>query len=313
MDSQIPARLFAPFFAIAISVLSGCTNIDFKEPITSYNQGMATSGAVLSTYYTGLNDAARDTYIIQAKYNPKIEIKQEDEKRRKTPLVAAYPPEAIKARLDSIGLISEYGSKLAKLAGSNAPERINTGVVNLGSAYTNLASNFEAAANLGNNDSSRAYVQPVSNIVGQLSEQYLDSKRDQVLTDAIKSGHKSVNDILLLMEADLPVIAGLAKANASSQLSHALDYYNKNRLGMSFEQRASMLDEISRYSKTYQTLTVYQPTEVVVAMRKANDALLAYAENPKDENRVVRLTSEIDTFNSRVTPIAQAISQLRSK
>ncbi|HEY0289321.1 MAG TPA: hypothetical protein VGC62_20335 [Pseudomonas sp.] len=299
-------------FAVFTTALTGCTNIDFREPITSYNQGMSTSGAILSTYYSGLNDAARTTYLLQAKYTEPPQEVFEQVGSQRTGLVSVFPPEAIKARLDAVSLINQYGSKLAQLAGTNSPERINKGVVNIGTAYTGLANNFSDAAKLGNNDTSVKYIQPVSSIVGVLLAKYEDDNRDRLLADAVKAGHGPVDTILLLLEADIPIMYSLAKSNASAQLSAATTYYNKNRLNISFPERSARLDEISSLAKTYQILTITQPTDVVIAMREANAALLTYAENPKDKNRIVTLTSELDTFNSRIAPIAQALNQLRS-
>ena len=296
--------------AIVIAGMGGCTNIDFREPVSSYNKGMDLSGAVLANYYSEINNQARDTYIIQAKYDESKTV-WETEGGVRTALVSAYPADAIKARLDAISLISQYGSKLAQLAGSDAPERINAGVVNLGESYTKLSDHFREAAQLGNNDSSNKYVQPVTTIVGVLSEQYADNKRDQLLNKAIKEGYPAVETILLLLESDIPYIHDLAENNASDQLTLATRYYNAKKDTMSFERRSSVLSEISEFAGNYQALTVNQPTNVVIAMREANAALLEYANNPKDENRIVRLTSAIDTFNSRVGPIAEAVLKMR--
>lgn len=296
---------------LLVAMVSGCTNIDFREPVSSYNQGMALSGAVLSQYYSSLNDQARDTYIVSARYNEGMEI-LEDEDGAPTGLVALIPPEAIKARLDSIGLISQFGSKLAALAGSDAPERINTGVVTLGESYKNLASSFRDARGFGPSKTNPDYIAPVTTIIGELSKQYEDNKRDKLLGDAIKNGYPAVEAILLLIEKDIPIIHQWAVNNTSLQLSNATTYYNEKRATLSFEQRSALLSQISVYAKSYQDLSVNQPTNVVIAMREVNAELLAYANNPKDENRIVRLTSAIDTFNSRVQPIAEAILKMRA-
>ncbi|WP_146117526.1 MULTISPECIES: hypothetical protein [unclassified Pseudomonas] len=312
MDNLRSIRLCASIATIAAVGLGGCTNIDFREPVSSYSKGMALSGAVLSTYYSELNNQARDTYITQAKYDETLPILETDEDGVRTPLVSLFPPEAIKVRLDSIGLISQYGSKLSQLAGSDAPERVGAGVVKLGDSYTKLSDSFAAAAKLGNNDTSTKYVEPVKTIVSVISEKYMDDKRDQLLTEAVEKGYPAVETVLLLLEGDIPLIHQWAVNQSSNQLSRASTYYNENKSKMSFEQRSALLDQISKYSKNYQELTVNQPTDVVVAMREVNAALLTYARNPKDENRIVRLTSEIDTFNSRVGPIAEAIIKMRS-
>jgi hypothetical protein len=312
MIKVVLPRMFYAVLSFSLIYLTGCTTVDFKQPVSSYNQTMALSGAVLSTYYSEVNNQARTVYLHQARYDNNFRIADTGSDGSKTPLLAMIPPEAIKVRLDSINLINQYGTKLAQLAGSDAPELVNASFVSIGTTFTTLSQRFKDSPELGGKNKNIQYIQPISTIVGVLSEQYMDAKRDDLLRNAVKQGYPAVDEVLKLLEGDIPLLHQWATGNAEDELRRSVVYYNNNKAKMSYEQRTAILNQIDDYGKTYQELTINQPTDVVAAMRQANKALVNYADNPKDENRVARLTAEIETFNARVTPIAQAILKIRN-
>lgn len=305
--SSLKQLFFASTFAF---IISGCTSIDFKQPITSYNESMAVSGAILATYYSELNNQARDSYLIQAKYNQGKSL-WEVEGGAKTAMVAFIPPEAIKVRLTAISLISQYGSKLALLAGSDAPGRVSTGIVQIGATYNQLAERFRTAPDIPQGAPSKDYATPIATIASVVGSEYLDSKRDALLMQAIQDGYPAVDKVLSLLEKDLPTIHVWATGKADDQMTDAMEYYNANKEKMSFEQRSLVLSEINGYARGFQSLVINQPQDVVSAMRDANKALLDYANNPGDDNRVVRLTSALETFHMRIAPIAIAMKKLK--
>lgn len=300
------------FVIVSAMAIQGCTHIDFREPVSNYSKGMSLSAAVLSNYYLDLNDQARDNFMIQAVYDKNISIDEIDKNGNPTPLVAFFSPDAIKARVDAISLINQFGVKLAALAGSNAPERLGTGIVDIGATYKSLSGRFDSLAKDTSVSGSSNYVEPISKIVSLISEQYMDSRRNAMLTKYVKEGYPEVEKILSLMEGDIPMMHKAAINRMSNKLSRATTYYNENRYTMTQLERSELLKTIGQYGKNYQGLTVNSPTDVVIAMREVNLALFKYAENPRDENRLVRLTAEIDTFNSRIAPIADAIEKIRS-
>lgn len=294
----------------AVMIAGGCTTIDFKQPISTYNEGMAKSSGAVADYYSGLNDTLRENYFNKVKYNNNNKL-EEYAGGVKTPVFAIIPPEAIKVRVEAINLISQFGSQLAVLAGSDAPKRSNDAIVSIGSTYSTLANRFSSSPDIANNRRSAAYAPFISTIAGAVAESYVESKRREFLDNAINQGCPAVEKVLGLLQEDLPKVQEWIVGKADNQVTDAMAYYNEHRISMSFQERSVMLSEIKYFARSYQELVVNQPSQLIVAMRKVNVALRDFASST-DDSRVVKLTAAIEEFNNIVSPIASSIKEMRA-
>lgn len=290
---------------------TACTNIDFKEPVSDFGATMAESGAALKTYYTTLNEQERSVYLTRALYSSDQRIGNIDAQSRETPLVETYPAAWVKAKVDTINLLSIYGSRLAALAGSKAPEEFSSGVDILGKNLNTLGTQIKA---ISGTEQERQFGNDVSAIVSAVGSLYLDKKRDEAIKDALDKGYKPAMKALDFLEEDLPLENRIRTSGAKQSLMLQAGYFNKTFINKqaSLAEKRVVIEDIEKSAKRIELLIANRPDELIVAIRKALTAIRDYSNNPKDENSLVRLTAELETFNNRVKPIADAINSMRS-
>jgi hypothetical protein len=301
------------FTLIALFFLaSSCTNIDFKEPVSDFGAAMSTSAAILNNYYASLNAAERKVYLTRVKYSTTNERVQEiDKTGQRTGLVYQYSPEWLKAKTDTINLLSAYGSKLAALAGSTAPQRFSSGATVLGS---NLFTLDDQIRKISKTEAQKAFANDVETIIGSVGEMYLDTQRDKAIMDAINNGYPAASKALDFLEKDLPIINALEVTGADDSLSAPMEYYNTKLAAnpkASLAEKQAVLNEIQANATVYEGISSRNPQAVIVAIRDAINAIVEYANNPGGTDSLVRLNSSMATFNNRVGSIAQATNNIR--
>ncbi|MEJ6789531.1 hypothetical protein BrevBR_08245 [Brevundimonas sp. BR2-1] len=310
-------RLFASRLSITIiaaASLGGCVSVDFKEPVTSFTSTMALSNATLLGYYSELNAFERELYLQRVAENPNLEVLEIGADGQRTGLIAQFSPESIKARTDAIALLSKYGEKLAALAGADAPQRFNAGAQTLGTNLATLDTTFRALKDApGSSDPTAGdYAGPISVIIGVVGEAVLDHQRDAAIRRAVQEGSPAVNTVLDLLDHDLKTMIGPLQATGQDQaLTGLMVAYNRDRHGMSFDQRRAALARIDVAALRYETTVAQQPAALVDGIRDAHAALVVYANSPGKPADLVSLTAALETFNNRVRPLADAVVTLQ--
>jgi hypothetical protein len=310
-------RSFAFGFAF-MGLVSACTNIDFKEPVSDFSVAMSKSAAILNDYYGGLNAKERKVYLTQAAYTDNMEIGKREADGTPTGLTYFYPPEWIKAKTDTINLLSVYGARLAALAGSTAPEQYSSGVKVLGNNINTLDAQVRA---ISKSPGQLKFAADISTIFSVVAEMYADHKRDVAIRDAVTKGHDAVISALDFLQSDLPDIKSLETSGKQQSLDLQISYYNKEfgeqklQKGQkpqkaSLSQKASVLKEIADSAQVLELTSSQDPSIVIDAIRDAMNAIVAYAKDPGGPDKLVRLNSAIETFNNRVGPIATSISNM---
>lgn len=295
---------------ILLSMLGGCVTATFKEPVGKFTTAMSTANASIGTYFVRMNDFEREVYLDDALYDPTKEVTYGGPTKGLAPIFSAA---SIQARMDAVSLLQAYGEKLAAVAGSKAPDRFQAGSEVLGTNLSKLADRFTTLSTGAEPDKSAgAYVGPVSTIIGAFGRMVLEAKRDAAFKKAVNDAAPSVNAILAQLDADLTtVIDPLIETGEAQALFNQVQFYNVNRAKMTFEQRETLLKKIDAQTSRYQMAITARPAEAVDGIRDAHAALVTYtnsARNPKDLSSLVEA---IETFNTRLEPVVNAINKLR--
>ncbi|MNF51643.1 hypothetical protein D3C84_329670 [compost metagenome] len=318
-----------------IVTLSACTTVNFKEPITSYSSAMSESSSVFNDYYAQQNELARRSYFTQLKYHRERYIQVRDESGRHSSLYFKYSPEGIKARRDALSLISEYGNRLAVMAGADSPQRISDSSGNILSSYRGLS---EAFGRLTGDEAKYkvSYAEGTEKLTSALTKMYAEHIQNEALMAAIKDGHAAVELILLTLQSDLKDLSATNQARFHTQLSDLVSIYNgdvdarkngqdkpvKGSLGQNSQvasqtlaepQRLELLNQTQTSAGLYEGSVMNRPDDVVAAMLQANNDLYAYAINPKGDNALIALNSSLETFNARIKPFVDYYSANKNR
>lgn len=299
-----------PTAAVFLAVLSACVTVKVETPLASYRDAVAQASAAVGAYFSDVNAFERDLYFDELRTDPRREVLATDAEGKRTPLLGqTLSAESVRARLDSLALLSAYGARLAELAGADAPSKLPEEGRALGEAITNLETTFRS---LRDDAKAPDYAGPIGFIAGVLGEMYVDSKRDEALRKAIRDGTPKVDRILDLLEADLTQVAGpIRQLGAQQMLAERMDEYNRNRLKWSREQRHDALDDIRAAARGYELALVARPASLIAAIRTANHSLVAAVEAGRSADSMARLRGAIDALSGRVREAIPALQELR--
>jgi hypothetical protein len=298
--------------ALATALVSaGCATTRGAAPIGKFKQSVDQSVAVIGAYYEELTAYERRGYLESAYLDPAQEILWTDAAGNPTPLAGrVFSAASIEARLDALRLVSVYARRLADLAGSEAPARFAGNADVLGAGLGNLTKTFEALS--AKDVSARAYLAPVSSLIGAIGRVVLEQRRDAAIALAVRAGDQPVTDILNQFEADLAlVVAPLRSTGEKQQLADLVNDYNTTRTSISAEARRRKGDRIQAAAESYFKAIAFNPGSVVAGLRAAHHALIKYATSPRRPADLAEFAAELEIFANRVDAAAAAVRGLR--
>jgi hypothetical protein len=295
-----------------LALSSACVTNRFSKPISTYQKSVDASIGVIGKYYDGMNSYERRLYLQGILLNPKEEVLFTDAQGKLTPLAGRiFSPESVKARLDALALINLYAKRLADLAGSDAPTKFAENTKVLSDNLVNLSGTFSTLAGAGADKTASKFITPIGSLVGLVGQIYLQEKRDAALKAAIEQGDPVVTQILDLIKDDLVgVISPQILTGAKQLLADRVNSYNQNRTTMSSEERRKALDEIAAAAQEYDATILFNPANLLQAMKEAHQALVKFARAPKEPKTFSDLVAALETFAGRAETAAQAIHQL---
>lgn len=324
-------------FLGAVAFISACTTVNFKEPVTSYSTAMSTSGTIFSKYYAGQNDILRKIYFTNLKYNKDTKIGEIDEQGFKTPLYFYYSPEAMRARLDTLKLVSAYGNKLAVLAGADSPQRISDNTASIISDSATVVTQLEALQGAGSSVNAQ-YLASAKTLTSALVKMYYENKQSDAVKQEIVSGHDAVNKIFELIRDDLNGFSNDLSSRYKNQLGHLVLYYNKDLnlkasggvvqtskgsakaaapastpTPLTDSQRIDLLNQIQTTASLYESSVMGRPDDVVTAMIQANDEIYKYAQDPSGGDSLVALNAALESFNYRLKPFVDFYTETHAR
>src|ERR1700743_53523 len=173
---------------LTIVILCGCTANRYAAPMGTFRSQTQQTIGVLSDFYASRNSYEIAAYLQSAAANKDLEIGEKDNQGRPTPLGApVFSPASIKARMDALNLIGIYASKLYDLANPDKTASFSTAATTLGNNISSLSDTFEKLGHTSD-PTAKNYIGLVSGLVGTIGQMFLDRKRDELITEAIKTG-----------------------------------------------------------------------------------------------------------------------------
>jgi hypothetical protein len=140
---------------------------------------------------------------------------------------------------------------------------------------------------------------------------YLNGERDKLVKEAIQNGGPQVNVILSQIKDDMDKIFSLEViTGANEQLATAVAVYNRDRKGLSYDQRVARLAEIYSLSNEVSAATSSAPSKLVSSMLDANNALLRSAAASKQDKQM-SLASLNDALSAWVSQIQTLVTQIK--
>jgi hypothetical protein len=303
-------RLRVPVL-IGLAASWGCATAQWAKPIGDFQASVDASVTVIGAYYEDLNTFERRLYLESAALNPREEILFTDASGKPTPLAGrVFSAASIKARLDALALVSAYGRRLADLAGSEAPTKFASNADVLGATLTGLSDTFKGLT--GSDSSAKAYIGPVSSLVGLIGRVVLEHRRDAAIKLAVEEGDKPVTAILDQVELDLGTVVGpLVTTGEKLLLAELVNDYNTNRATLPADERRRRIDRIATASDTYFKAVASNPVSLVAGLRDAHRALVAYASSPRQPSDLGEFAAALEVFAARVEAAAAGVRAIR--
>lgn len=312
-SSRILSAHSVSWMAFGVTLLlSGCATRDLKGPIGSLQTSLTNTATTLGGFYGELNKLERELYLSNAAWSGSEVFWQE--KGQPTALQGQFSPTAIRARLDALALLAAWAEKLAAVAGSESPSQINTSITGLGTAFAGLPGTFTQLAGSDNPDfrtSSLQYVGPVTALIGTLSETSLSTERDLAVKKAIIDGHPFVKSILELLLNDVQTLEKVQLSGLKLLFAEQVSHYNLRRTEMSIPQRQAALDDLKGLVERYELLNTNSPMQLLIAVQGANQALLVFAESPRNAGDIAALATKMSTLSRQAKTAADAMIALQ--
>jgi hypothetical protein len=294
-------------------LLTGCLNNRYITPVTTFHSSTAQTISTISAFYSSRNAYEIQIYLAGVAADSTLAVGTTDASGQPTPLgQPVFSAASIKARLDALSVVATYASRLYDLANTSAPSDFATAGSALGSNLGSLDKTFQTLA--GSKDpTANKYVGPISSLIGTIGQLYLNGKRDQMVKDAIQHGGQDVNTILSQIRDDMDnIFSAEIITGANEQLASAVVAYNKDRNGLSYDQRVARLAQIQGLAEAASSATASAPSHLVAAMLDANNALIKSASAPPNSKQSALATlntalsewiSEIQTVSAEIKPL----------
>lgn len=313
------------FLLVVVSLSTACDNSEFKKQIGEFQKAISDSQVAVSAYYQEMNQLEKDLYFLQRELDPNKDLAaiylkgtSEDKSLVITDkafyINGPFAPKSIQARLDAIKLIGLYGSRLAELAGTDAPAVFANNAAALGDNVVNLGGTFTELAGTGKDPSAASYAGPIGKLVGIVGKLFLEKKRDDALIAAIKEATPVISEVTAQLKKDFSDVVVPAKRTGNAEaIALLMGYYNAQRKEKSTtrKDRKGILDEIRGAVRSYELLTAANPEEMIKSMEEANQALQAYSESKRKDSDFTQLVAHIGEFRDKAKSIVDAVQEIR--
>jgi len=316
-------KRFLSLMLLAVTVFcSACDNSEFREQIGEFQKAMTDSRSAVEVYYQEMNQFEKDLYLLRREVDPNkgLGIVYAYKRPGPGPVVVdalyvngPFAPASIQARLDSLKLINQYGSRLAELAGSDSPAKFSSGTAALGENIVKLGGTFSRLSG-GRDTTAAEYIGPVSRLVGIVSALYLENKRDKALIDSIREATPQITKITSRLKRDFDeVLIPQRRTGLEGSISTMTGYYEAERIkpGSTRKDRKAILSEINSLTRSFELFVASSPAEMVQGMEDANQALFAYANSGRKNADFVQLVARIGEFRDRAKEVSETVKEIR--
>lgn len=302
-DSSKWPKFGAPLCGLLALVLTtACAPATlFRDPVAKFQAGVNTTAGVIQPYFVELNRVEIEYQLHNA-----LREKQEWGTQH---LALPFRPEAIRARLEALEIVSAYAKLLGDMANSRAPEELEQAAARL---ETNAKKLSKPLHGLLVGTDVPDFSGPLGAVVKLVGQVAIERRRQTALTQAILTGDEPIRRIIDLLREDLAGALALRETALAQHQTVRLDIYNKARSGASPAELLAMMEEISRLNGRLQTLRTIQVDSLLREMRAAHEALVTFAKSDKNPKDLSDLAGRVDVFADQAALVASVISAMRS-
>jgi hypothetical protein len=298
---------------IAMLFLCGCLGNRYIAPATTFRDRTQQTIGVLGDFYSSRNSFEIEIYLQARAADKTLKVELTDSEGHQTPLGApVFSPAGINARLDSLNLVGVYADKLYNLSNPDQTASFSTAATTLGASLSSLDKTFEKLHG-ASDPTANKYIGPVSSLIGTIGQMFLDRKRDELVTQAIRDGAPQVDAILSQIRDDMDKIFSLeVTTGANEKLATLIHAYNADRSTLDYEQRASRLVEIKAAADEAAASVGSAPSSVVTSMMEAHNALVKFANSPKNARprSFAAFNTALDQWATQIQDVAAQIKLL---
>jgi hypothetical protein len=300
--------------AVTITVVllaAGCTQpAAFQAPVSKFRDASAVVIQSAQAYLTALNKNERDAYIYQQVEFRRAMVRGDLDKTQ------VFSDQSIAVRINALDQISNYNELLYRLVNSDAPNGITAKATDLQNSLTALST--EVSTLTGANDARfKNAVNTVVPIIGGILKDIVNQRIVKDFKLAVNTGTQPVNELIEAIRLDMEVEYERRRSVASGRVTAAILEYNRE-----FERGAAadaarlrqFADQLSAMEDQAEALRTAQPGAGLDAMKRANDALLKLANQPKptvqDFASFVAAVEQFASTAKRVGDAAQALIKI---
>lgn len=225
-------RALACLCALLVS-LSGCKQADYAKQTATFSDSVDKAVVGLRAMYAGINDADRETYLVERLLNPAAPVGDVEACRRADGSLAAqptllvqprFPESAIAARVHLLTMLGSYGEALSALASGSAPADVGEKLDALRKAY------IQSGKDAGGKESDfAAAAGPLSSIAGTLAKLYLQRRRSAELTRIIHEAQPTIDRLVQLLQRDAAIAYLAVLSSTDDDYASWTRYYNRVR------------------------------------------------------------------------------------
>jgi hypothetical protein len=287
---------------------TACGSKGFRDPISKFQAASSVVIASTRVYLTELNKVERDHYI-SSQLGERAQIKLDE-----IQAVQVFSNDGLKARIDALDQLANYGDLLSKLANSDAPERVRAQATDLGGELKKLSSTVSGLTHATDADFQQA-VGPVTTIVGQILDLIVQQKIKAAIEKAINEGELPVNKLISTIRSDISLAYERKREALSGMRVTLVDEYNRElakRENANAELLRVLAERVRAHEDRWEAFASANPGEGLDAMQKAHTALVKFAKSSHKVADFASLVDAMEAFAARAQAIGQAIQSLRA-
>jgi hypothetical protein len=303
------ARRFAGIAVSSVLLLqAGCGPQEYQKPIQQFQDATAVVVNATRAFLNNMNLIEQNRALDEAVFEKKsINLSTLDK-------VKIISPEEIKIRTDTLEILAQYTSNLAQLAQGKAGSDVGDSTTKLSNSLKTLANDAKKLpGGVFDNAKFSGIANSTANIVGDVAQLIVQ--------------HKARHEIELSLEKTDPAVTALIQQISDDATAAYLR--QKNQLGAygsqlsrdyELELRASpdpilllgFANTIKNYRVQQAQLAQANPAAAINEMKKAHEALVAYARSKETPKNLHELITAVENFANSVKPLGQAVQALIS-
>ncbi|WP_341528137.1 hypothetical protein WKK05_01940 [Nostoc sp. UHCC 0302] len=324
-------RMGGAVFTLLI-LSTGCGNREaLLKEITEFDDSVQVGTEAIAAYYTSLNEQELQLYSLIIELNPNCEVGDfinykcldpdfKPPGDRKDFFVSPLkqlpiPTESIQARVSLLKELADYSESLSALAGDNPAERFQGSIKTLQFRLVALEKKFVAlqgkADNIPDSTISKRYLGPIGSIIGVLGKIAIQEAQWSEIRKSIIEAEKPVETVLTAVAEDLDAYAlPIVTTGANERYSILINYYNRNRLEFSQNEREDILEKIFDSKQAYDLAVINKPSEIPNGLKNAHASLVKLAKSDGSLKDLSELRAWLEKFQDDAEELKEAVIQL---